>query len=250
MKTVSSSSSISTASTSLNGSFHELHGANEQCANDDATVIGVLALQGAFIEHVHILERLKGVRAVQVRLPEDLKHIHGLVIPGGESTAISSLAERWGMTKPLQTWVNSGKPTWGTCAGMILLSKSVTGKKKEGQVVLGGLDTTVHRNYFGSQKGSFVGELQLSKVHGDSTSCKGVFIRAPVIVQHGSEVEVLATVKNPTTGSVEAASAENESVVVAVKQRNIMATAFHPELTNDTRWHETFVDMVEAFKAA
>lgn len=98
MRSVASNSSISTASTSLNGSLQELNGANEQFPHDQ-TVIGVLALQGAFIEHIHILERTKKVKTIQVRLPEDLKHIHGLVIPGGESTAISSLAERWGMVR-------------------------------------------------------------------------------------------------------------------------------------------------------
>lgn len=213
---------------------------------DEMPTIGVLALQGAFREHIELFKSIGGVRVREVRLPEELEKVNGLVIPGGESTAISSLAERWGMTKPLQQWVQSGKPTWGTCAGMILLSERVTGKMKKGQVVLGGLNATVHRNYFGSQLGSFIGELDVNaNILKSTTPYKGVFIRAPVIVEHSDDTDVLATVTVPSVGSNACANGDQEkNVVVAVQQKNIMATAFHPELTKDTRWHEAFKRMV------
>mmetsp|Transcript_1641 Transcript_1641/g.1985 ORF Transcript_1641/g.1985 Transcript_1641/m.1985 type:complete len:232 (+) Transcript_1641:198-893(+) len=212
-------------------------------------VVGVLALQGAFIEHVEIFENL-GIKVQQVRLPQDLEGLTGLVIPGGESTAIGLIADRWGLTEPLQSWVKEGRPTWGTCAGMIMLSKTVTGKMKEGQMVLGGLDTVVHRNFFGSQLGSFVADVKVQNISGEvfkeKSSCQAVFIRAPIIKEHGESVKVLATIKDPTLGSVEAdATAATAESIVAVQQGNLLATSFHPEMTSDTRWHEYFVHMIK-----
>lgn len=194
------------------------------------TIIGVLALQGAFLEHEAMLRRL-GVQTVQVRKPEQLAGLDGLIIPGGESTAMGLVAERWGLVGTLKAWVRSGKPTWGTCAGMILLAARAIGQKDGGQPLIGGLDVTVNRNYFGRQNESFETFLQ-APVLGDAL-IRAVFIRAPAVVEVGDGVDVLATV----TG-------RGEEVVAAVRQGKILATAFHPELTDDPRWHAYFLEMV------
>ena len=193
--------------------------------------IGVLALQGAFVEHEAMVRRL-GVQAVQVRKPEQLAGLDGLIIPGGESTTMGLVAERWGLVEPLRAWVRSGKPTWGTCAGMIMLADRATGQKEGGQTLLGGLDVTVNRNYFGRQNESFETWLNVPAL--GEAPIRAVFIRAPAIVDTGDGVEVLATV--PGRG---------EDVIAAVRQGNILATAFHPELTDDLRWHALFLAMVE-----
>lgn len=195
------------------------------------TTIGVLALQGAFLEHETMLRRLD-VTPVQVRKPEQLAGLDGLIIPGGESTTMGLVAERWGLVAPLKAWVQSGKPTWGTCAGMILLAARATGQKAGGQPLIGGLDVTVNRNYFGRQADSFETWLTVP-VLGDPP-IRAVFIRAPAIVETGAGVDVLAT----TTGRA------GEPVVVAVRQGPLLATAFHPELTDDLRWHAYFVSHV------
>jgi pyridoxal 5'-phosphate synthase pdxT subunit len=194
------------------------------------TIIGVLALQGAFLEHESMLRRL-GAQTVQVRKPEQLAELDGLIIPGGESTTMGLVAERWGLVEPLKVWVRSGKPTWGTCAGMILLAARAIGQKDGGQPLIGGLDVTVNRNYFGRQNESFETFLQ-APVLGDAP-IRAVFIRAPAVVEVGAGVDVLATV----TG-------RGEEVVAAVRQGKILATAFHPELTDDPRWHAYFLEMV------
>jgi 5'-phosphate synthase pdxT subunit len=188
--------------------------------------IGVLALQGAFHEHIQILRRL-GADAIEVRKPEQLQGLDGLILPGGESTTMGLVAERWGMVGPLRAWVEAGRPTWGTCAGMILLAERATGQKQGGQPLLGGLDVTVNRNYFGRQVDSF--EAILTVPVFDPPHTPGVFIRAPAITEMGPEVEPLATLPGP--------------VYVAVRQGMILATAFHPELTADTRWHALFLEM-------
>jgi 5'-phosphate synthase pdxT subunit len=191
--------------------------------------IGVLALQGAFAEHVAILRRL-GVDAVEVRTPEQMEGLDGLILPGGESTTMGLVAERWGLVEPLRAWVHGGKPTWGTCAGMILLADHATGQKQGGQPLIGGLHVTVNRNYFGRQVDSFETTLNVSCF--DPAPSPGVFIRAPAITELGKDVEILAELPGP--------------VYVAVRQGPILATAFHPELTPDTRWHELFVEMVRS----
>ncbi|MCB0039501.1 MAG: pyridoxal 5'-phosphate synthase glutaminase subunit PdxT [Caldilinea sp.] len=193
--------------------------------------IGILALQGAFVEHEAMVRRL-GAQAVQVRKPEQLADLDGLIIPGGESTTMGLVAERWGLVEPLRAWVRSGKPTWGTCAGMIMLADRATGQKEGGQTLLGGLDVTVNRNYFGRQNESFETWLRVPAL--GEAPIRAVFIRAPAIVAAGAGVEVLATV--PGRG---------EDVIAAVRQGNILATAFHPELTDDLRWHALFLAMVE-----
>lgn len=179
-----------------------------------------------------MLRRL-GVQTVQVRKPGQLAGLDGLIIPGGESTTMGLVAERWRLVEPLKQWVDSSKPTWGTCAGMILLAARATGQKAGGQPLIGGLDVTVNRNYFGRQNQSF--ETMLSVPVLGAMPIRALFIRAPAIVEAGAGVEVLAS----TLG-------HDEEVIVAVRQGAIVATAFHPELTDDLRWHAYFVEIVKA----
>jgi len=193
--------------------------------------IGVLALQGAFAEHEKMLQRL-GVTAREVRRPEALDGLDGLIIPGGESTTMALVAERWGLVQPLRAWVQAGRPTWGTCAGMILLSDRATGQKQGGQALIGGLDVTVSRNYFGRQIDSFEAELEAPAL--GAAPVHAVFVRAPAITEIGPGVDVLSLL--PTDAG--------QRIVVAVRSGPILATAFHPELTDDLRWHEFFVRMV------
>lgn len=199
--------------------------------------IGVLALQGAFLEHIAMLRRL-GVDAVEVRKPEQLATLDGLIIPGGESTTMGLVAERWGLVQPLRDWVKAGRPTWGTCAGLILLAARAEGQKQGGQPLVGGLDVTVNRNYFGRQVDSFETDLQVP-LWGDAPF-HAIFIRAPAIVEVGPTVEPLAQVATQT----------GDRVIVAARQQHLLATAFHPELTDDPRWHALFVAMVRAACAA
>lgn len=204
---------------------------------DSVLNIGVLALQGAFAEHARILRQL-GVTVTEVRKPEQLAHLDGLIIPGGESTSMGLIAERWRLIAPLREWVRMGRPIWGTCAGMILLADKVEGQKEGGQSLLGGLDITVNRNYFGRQADSFSTWLDAPQIqalgNGMMQPCQAIFIRAPAITAIGKGVEPLATL----------AGAEGGQLVVAVRQGQILATAFHPELTADPRWHQLFLQMV------
>ena len=199
--------------------------------------IGVLALQGAFREHIAMLKRLN-VEAVEVRLAQELDGLDGLIIPGGESTSMGLVAERWGLVEPLRRWVRGGKPTWGTCAGMILLAENATGQKLGGQALIGGLDVTVNRNYFGRQVDSFEADLDVPAL-GD-TPFHAVFIRAPAITAVAEGIETLSTVAS--------LGDETESVIAAVRKGPILATAFHPELTDDSRWHRYFVRVVTEYK--
>lgn len=198
--------------------------------------IGVLALQGAFLEHLVMLRKL-GVKAVEVRKAEQLSEIDGLIIPGGESTSMGLIAERWGLVKPLCQWVQTGHPTWGTCAGMIMLADRATGQKEGGQTLIGGLDVTVNRNYFGRQLQSFETTLRpplLKQPVAGDTPVPLVFIRAPAITEIGNAVQSLA----------EMDTEQGDHIYIAVRQGPILATAFHPELTQDLRWHRYFVQMV------
>ncbi|EAY84338.1 hypothetical protein OsI_05715 [Oryza sativa Indica Group] len=210
-------------------------------------VVGVLALQGSFNEHLAALRRI-GVRGVEVRKPEQLQGLDSLIIPGGESTTMAKLANYHNLFPALREFVGTGRPVWGTCAGLIFLANKAVGQKSGGQELIGGLDCTVHRNFFGSQLQSFETELSvpmLAEKEGGSDTCRGVFIRAPAILDVGSDVEVLADCPVPSDRpSITIASGEGveeevyskDRVIVAVRQGNILATAFHPELTSDSRW--------------
>ncbi|KAK3022488.1 hypothetical protein RJ639_045817, partial [Escallonia herrerae] len=216
--------------------------------------VGVLALQGSFNEHIAVLRRL-GVKGVEIRKPEQLQSVTSLIIPGGESTTMAKLAEYHNLFPALREFVTMGKPVWGTCAGLIFLANKATGQKTGGQELIGGLDCTVHRNFFGSQIQSFEAEISVPEIaatEGGLPTFRAVFIRAPAILEVGPEVEVLADIplasdKNVnsdlTSESQEDNSGSLKKVIVAVKQGNMLATAFHPELTADTRWHSYFVKM-------
>ncbi|CAM0947251.1 unnamed protein product [Alopecurus aequalis] len=219
-----------------------------------AAVVGVLALQGSYNEHMAALRRI-GAKGVEVRKPEQLLGLDSLIIPGGESTTMAKLANYHNLFPALREFVSAGKPVWGTCAGLIFLANKAVGQKTGGQELVGGLDCTVHRNFFGSQLQSFETELSvpmLAEKEGGNHTCRGVFIRAPAILEVGPDVEVLADCPVPagrpsitvTSGEgVEDEVYSKDRVIVAVRQGNILATAFHPELTSDSRWHRLFLDM-------
>ncbi|KOU64789.1 pyridoxal 5'-phosphate synthase glutaminase subunit PdxT [Streptomyces sp. NPDC054949] len=190
-------------------------------------VIGVLALQGDVREHLIALAAADAV-ARPVRRPEELADVDALVIPGGESTTMSKLAVLFGMLEPLRERVRAGMPVYGTCAGMIMLADKLL-DGREDQETLGGIDMIVRRNAFGRQNESFEAQIDFAGIAGDPV--EGVFIRAPWVESVGASVEVLATYDGHT---------------VAVRQGNVLATSFHPELTGDDRVHAYFVDMVRA----
>ena len=190
--------------------------------------VGVLALQGDFREHVAVLEGL-GSEAVEIRTVDELDTVDALVIPGGESTAIGRLARIYGLIEPIRARIDAGMPVLGTCAGMIFLASATTGPA---QPQLAVLDVVVERNAFGRQVDSFESDIEL--FDGEKT-IHGVFIRAPWIVKVGSEVDVLAAVEDVDTG---------ESRAVFVRQGNVLATSFHPELTGDTSVHEMLLELV------
>ncbi|MEO8288622.1 MAG: pyridoxal 5'-phosphate synthase glutaminase subunit PdxT [Chloroflexota bacterium] len=189
--------------------------------------IGVLALQGAFREHIEALHAL-GVEAVEVRLPEQLEGLDGLIIPGGESTAIGKLAVKYGLQDGIRRYVSEGNPVYGTCAGMIMLSKDVG----MDQPLFGLMDIKVERNAFGRQLESFESDLSIPAL--GEKPFPAIFIRAPKIEEVGRGVEVLAELEDGTP--------------VAAREGNIIVTAFHPELSDDLRFHRYFLAMVEASK--
>lgn len=189
--------------------------------------IGVLALQGAFREHIVTLESL-GVEVSAIRKPSQLAQLSGLVIPGGESTAIAKLMVSYGFYGPVRQHHDAGMAVWGTCAGAILIAREIIDAVPE-QESLGLMDITVRRNAFGRQVDSF--EADLDFAHLDEGPFRGVFIRAPWIEETGPQVEVLAS---------------HDGRVVAARQGDLMATAFHPELTGDPRVHRYFVEQVVA----
>lgn len=238
--------------------------------------VGVLALQGDFREHVETLERL-GVAVREIRLPEHLERLDGLIIPGGESTTIGRLAQRFGLFEPLRTKAEAGLPVWGTCAGLIFLARDVGGP----QPVLGLLDVSVVRNAFGRQTESFEADLDMPAL--DRVASEGelgrpfhaVFIRAPLMTRLGPAVEALtslpqdvadrqlrAGIEAPASVRQAAAAAQGDARlpqgvlaaaqgdarlpqgVVAARQGRLLATAFHPELTGDDRCHRFFLEEV------
>jgi 5'-phosphate synthase pdxT subunit len=193
--------------------------------------VGVLALQGDVREHLNSLSSLN-VAVQKVRTVEELETVNALVIPGGESTTISMLAKRVGLMNPLKQFVKDKKAVYGTCAGMIMLADEILDGRND-QETIGGIDITVRRNAFGRQVDSFETDLTIKNFEKEF---RAVFIRAPWVERIGSEVEVLATVK----------TSENIEHPVMVRQDNLLATAFHPELTTDTRIHEYFVQMAKS----
>ena len=187
--------------------------------------IGVLALQGAFREHLRTLKKC-GADAIEIRFPHQLEEIDGLIIPGGESTTITKLMDKYHFRPALEKFHKEGKPLFGTCAGMILLSRQVSGH----DFALGFIDISVVRNAYGRQVDSFEKDIELANEgnlnHGNF---KAVFIRAPKILKTGPDVNILGTL---------------DGSVILARQDNVLAASFHPELTDDTRIHMYFIDMV------
>ncbi|MER7168273.1 pyridoxal 5'-phosphate synthase glutaminase subunit PdxT [Micromonospora sp. NPDC000207] len=195
-------------------------------------VIGVLALQGDVREHVAALTGA-GARALPVRRAEELDEVDGLVIPGGESTTISKLADIFELREPIDKRIADGLPVYGSCAGMIMLADEVLDGRPD-QRGFAGIEMTVRRNAFGRQVDSFEAPVALTGVEGGPFHA--VFIRAPWVERVGGEVEVLGEVtEGPAAGRI-----------VAVRQGNLLATSFHPELTGDLRLHRYFVDLVRS----
>jgi 5'-phosphate synthase pdxT subunit len=193
-------------------------------------VVGVLALQGDVPEHLRALEGA-GATAVPVRRPAELDRVDGLVIPGGESTTLWRLSVAFDMLEPLRKLIADGLPAFGSCAGMIMLADRLS-DAVAGQQTFGGIDMTVRRNAFGRQVDSFEHDIELSGLGPEAAPLRAVFIRAPWVEQVGGNVEILGTEQR--TGRI-----------VAVRQGQLLATAFHPELTSDRRIHELFVDIVK-----
>ncbi|KAL0479330.1 pyridoxal 5'-phosphate synthase pdxT subunit [Acrasis kona] len=217
--------------------------------------IGVLALQGAFREHIESILRLSPdypeytINAVEVRRASQLDQIDGLIIPGGESTAMSVISNMSQMHKNFykdqdlnvlqgisSSYLKSKKPVWGTCAGAILLSRDIENMNREymseGKKLLGQMNMTISRNYFGSQAQSFEKDIEVH-IDGADKSYPGVFIRAPAIMNTDSDVQVLATLQF-----------KDKNVIVAAQQEHMLATVFHPELTEDLTFHKHFIDMI------
>ena len=188
--------------------------------------VGVLALQGDFREHAHVLTKL-GARVSLVRRPEELAEVDGLVIPGGESSVMDKLARTFGLQAPLKAAIAAGMPVYGTCAGLIMLADTVL-DAIAGQQSLGGLDVVVRRNAFGSQNQSFETDLEIPEL-GDPP-VHAVFIRGPVVESVGPSARALASL--------------SDGRVVAVEQGNLLGTSFHPEITGEYRFHEYFIRKV------
>jgi 5'-phosphate synthase pdxT subunit len=188
-------------------------------------VIGVLALQGGFLEHL-VAIRILGAIAREVRLPSDFVGIDALIIPGGESTTIAKMMDLYELRKPISDFADQGHPVWGTCAGLIMLSIDNIDEEPE---TLSLIDISVQRNAYGRQLESFITDLK-SSIFSEKIF-QGVFIRAPIISRVGQGVQVLSELKDKSP--------------VAVRQNNIIGTTFHPELTDDYRYHEYFLSMLE-----
>ena len=190
--------------------------------------VGVVAIQGDFAKHVALLKELN-VTAREVRLPKDLEGIDALIMPGGESTTFRHLFDLYGLAEPIAALASSGVPTWGTCAGMIMMASELTDRRPK---PLGLMDVTVSRNAYGRQVDSFVIDINFS-ILGDEPF-HAVFIRAPAVTRIGPGVEVLGELPDGTP--------------VALRQGNLLVTSFHPELTRDTRFHQYFLSLLEPSK--
>lgn len=187
--------------------------------------VGILALQGDFREHTEMLQKI-GVESVLIKLPKQLKLVDRLIIPGGESTTIGKLLSIYDLIEPIRKRVKEGMPIWGTCAGAILMAKHISdGLPNQNSLRL--MDITARRNAFGSQLDSFETDLKIKQI--GTTPLDVVFIRAPILELPGDNVEILAEL--------------DDKKIVAVKQNKMIATCFHPELTNDTRFHEYFLSL-------
>jgi 5'-phosphate synthase pdxT subunit len=187
--------------------------------------VGVLALQGAFLEHQNMLAGLH-VQTIDVRLPEHLDKIDGLIIPGGESTTIGKLADAYDLIGSIQAFAKN-RPVWGTCAGMIFMAKKID---HANQQLLKIMDIQVQRNAFGRQVDSFVTSLDIPEM--DGSQFPGIFIRAPAVVDYGPNIQILSCL--------------SDGKIVAVRENRMLATAFHPELTDDNRFHQFFLDMIDS----
>ncbi|MCK5123693.1 MAG: pyridoxal 5'-phosphate synthase glutaminase subunit PdxT [Dehalococcoidia bacterium] len=187
--------------------------------------VGVLALQGTFIEHIEILRQL-GVEAPPIRLPHELDTLDGLIMPGGESTTMLRLMDSFGLIRPIKEMAQQGLPIWGTCAGMVLLAKSISNYQMK---TLNLMNTKVRRNAFGSQPDSFELDLKIPIV--GKEPFHAIFIRAPVIEEVEPGVQVLSSLPDGT--------------IIAVRQNRLLACAFHPEFTDDPRFHNYFLNMVD-----
>jgi len=195
------------------------------------TTIGVLALQGDFSEHEAMLRRL-GVNTRQVRSSDDLRALTGLIIPGGESTTFCRLMADFNLYEPLQAFVKTGVPVWGTCAGMIVLARNASDLDFP---TLEAMDIEVLRNAYGRQVDSFEADLDVPTL--GAAPFHAVFIRAPVVASVGPGVEVLATIRREP---------DVRDAPVALREGSLMATSFHPELTDDSRFHSYFLDLVKS----
>lgn len=195
--------------------------------NEDGKMIkvGVLAIQGAVAEHLELLNQIPDVCAQEVKYLDELNEVDGLIIPGGESTAIGRLLRDFNLLQPLKKRILNGMPVWGTCAGMILLAKSL---ENDPTVHLGVMDITVERNAYGRQLGSFTTEVEIEKI--SSNKIPLIFIRAPYVTQVKSDVDILLEVNDH---------------IVACQQKQMLATSFHPELTKDTSFHRYFINMIK-----
>lgn len=190
-----------------------------------AVKVGVLALQGDFAEHISMLINL-GAETLKVRLPKDLESLHGLIIPGGESTTISHLIHQWKLLQPICEHAAKGMGIWGTCAGAILLAERGANLVHKGLQLM---DITVKRNAFGRQVNSFVTELNFPAI--GEQPFRAVFIRAPAIIEVGPKAKALVSLDDGT--------------IVAAQQDKLLATSFHPELTNDNRFHKYFLELIK-----
>ena len=190
-------------------------------------LVGVLALQGDFREHATSLSEA-GAEVIEIRHVENLENIQGLIIPGGESTAIARLLIAYNLTDPIRRHIEQGLPTWGTCAGAILLAKNAPDLDRP---TISAMNITVRRNAFGPQINSFEEDIYVSGISG--LPIKAILIRAPIISDTGPEVSILGKL--------------SDGSIVAVKENNLLATSFHPELTNDPRMHGLFVDMARQY---
>ncbi|MBA3826311.1 MAG: pyridoxal 5'-phosphate synthase glutaminase subunit PdxT [Ktedonobacterales bacterium] len=188
--------------------------------------IGVMALQGDFREHLVMVRRL-GAEAVPIRLPREMTGLDGLIIPGGESTVIGKLLVENGLVEPVRTAIAAGLPIWGTCAGLILLARA-TENAMAGQPLLATMDIRVNRNAFGAQRESFITNLAIPAI--GPIPFRAVFIRAPLVLETGPMVAVLARL--------------DDGAIVAVRQGQLLGSAFHPEIGDDPRFHQYFLDIV------